>query len=56
MFTHLLWLSLYNNFIHVIFLADFNKVHDFAIDNGFSVQFDDIANFVHLDTWTSRNA
>lgn len=48
MLTNLLWLSLHNNLIHVIFLADFNKVHDFAIDDGLGVKFDNIANFVHL--------
>ena len=47
-FTYLLWLSLHNNLIHVIFLADFYKVHDSAINDGFGVQFDNIINFVDL--------
>lgn len=55
-FTYLLWLSLYHNLIYVIFLADFYKVHDFAIDNRFGVQFDNITNFVDLYSWAGRDA
>lgn len=47
-FTNLLWLSLYNNLIHVILLANFNKVHDLAIDDGLGVKLDNITNFVDL--------
>ena len=50
-YTDLFWLSLNNDFIHIILLADFDKMQYFAVDDWFSVEFDHIAGFVDLHPW-----
>lgn len=54
--TYLFWLSLNNDFIHIVFLADFDKVHNFSVDDRFSVEFNNIVNLVHLNPGASRDS
>ena len=53
---NLLRLSLHDNFVNFICLRDFNEVQHFAINDGFSVQFDNVIHFVDLNSRASGYA
>ena len=55
-YTDLFWLSLNNNFIHITLLADFDKMQHFAVDDWFSVEFDNVAGFVDLHPWAGGDS
>ena len=55
-YTDLFWLSLNNNFIHIILLAHFDKMQHLAVDDWFSVEFDNITGFVDLHPWAGGDS